>query len=700
MSLPSVRVLTPALLVLASSTTVIAKELPVEQMVVTASRTEKPLATIPNTVTVIDQKSLEQQIGINGDLSSVLGNLIPSFSPSRQKLSNSGESLRGRKPLYLIDGVPQSNPLRDGGRDGNTISPLMLERVEVIHGANAIHGLGAAGGIINLITKRPSDTPEHSLKIGLSGQEEELDDSLGYSGSYSFSGSFEQFDLLASVAFESVGVGFDADGQVVGFDTTQGDTMDSENLDTFLKIGKDFENQRLEFTYNRYEIEGETNWVPVNGDVDAGIPTTAVEGTVEGDAPKNEVTTISLSYRHDQLLGHSLRAQLFKQDFAGTYGGGRFGTFQDPAFGADIFDQSENQSEKYGLKLTLNKDELAGLPLALTYGLDVFQDQTQQKLVQTGRAWVPESTYKNYAPFLQFEYSGIEQLTVTTGVRHEVSELEVDDFTTLASYGSQEVTGGTPDFSETLYNMGASYQINDVVRLYGNYAESFSMPDVGRVLRGIDQPNQSVETFLDLTPISTENSEIGVEFNIDNIRSQITYYQSESDFGQRLQANADGIFSVQREKTDIDGIELRIDWLASNKDLFGIRYAKTRGEYDSNDDGKVDTDLDGRNIAPDRINLSWERDWTDTVSTRLQFNRLLNRNFKDLNNSRYESFEGYTTIDVSAEWQASVGTFTLGVQNLNNQDYFTYYSQAGGGSAARNFKGYGRSIRLSYERHF
>ena len=88
-----------------------------EEMVITASRVEKPLSTIPNTVTLIDQAELERQLSIQNDLSTVLGNLIPSFSPSRQKMTSAGESLRGRKPLYLIDGIPQSNPLRSGGRD-------------------------------------------------------------------------------------------------------------------------------------------------------------------------------------------------------------------------------------------------------------------------------------------------------------------------------------------------------------------------------------------------------------------------------------------------------------------------------------------------------------------------------------------------------------------------------------------------------
>jgi iron complex outermembrane receptor protein len=62
--------------------------------------------------------------------------------------------LRGRQVLVLIDGIPQSTPLRNGARDLRVIDPSAIERVEVIKGASAIYGNGADGGIINYITKR------------------------------------------------------------------------------------------------------------------------------------------------------------------------------------------------------------------------------------------------------------------------------------------------------------------------------------------------------------------------------------------------------------------------------------------------------------------------------------------------------------------------------------------------------------------
>ncbi len=672
-----------------------------EEVIVTANRVATPLSTVPNTVTVINEAELQRQLAIHNDISTVLGNLIPSYSPSRQKMTSAGETLRGREPLYLIDGVPQSNPLRNGGRDGHTIAPSMLERVEVLHGANAIHGLGAAGGIINLITKRPSESLEQTVKVDSSFQTESISESGDYGVAYSLSNSFGAADLLASVDFRSTGMAYDADGELIGVDNTQGDTMDSEALDLFLKTGYNWDDQRLELMVNRYDIEGNHRWGSLPGDVDADIPSGAIKANLPGEGARNKVTTASVSYENELFLGQRLRLQVYRQDFEATYGGEitPIATFQDPAYGADLIDQSQNNSEKLGLKLTLATGEIAGLPLSLVYGFDALQDETWQALIQTGRTWVPETRYDNYAPFLQAEFSAIEQLTVTAGVRHEESTLKVDDFTTLYSYGSQFVRGGEPDFSETLYNLGGTYQVTDAWRVFANYSEAYSMPDVGRVLRGINEPGQSVESFLDLTPILTENSEFGVEFDNGTFDVELSYYVSDSDFGQRLQRGADGIYTVMREKTEIDGLELRASWALGDSDQLGLRYAESEGRYDSNADGKVDSDLGGTNIAPDRLNLSWDRNWGDMVNTRLQLNYLLDRSVKNRSGTTVNEFDGYTTVDLSADVAIFSGVLSLSVQNLGNTDYYTYYSQSSPNDL-RNFKGMGRSFSLAYQYSF
>ena len=496
-------------------------------------------------------------------------------------------------------------------------------------------------------------------------------------------------------------MGYDADGDVIGVDNTQGDIMDSKTANVFVKGGYNWNDQRLELMVNHFKVKNDHNWVSVPGDVDLDIPSSAEKGPLLGEGAQNTVTAISANYLKEEFFGHSLRVQIFRQDFEATYGAQNtpIATFQDSVFGADLVDQSQNNSEKVGVKVTLAKQQIAGLPVDLVYGIDFLEDETWQALIQTGRSWVPATEYQNYAPFVQVEYTGIENLHVVGGIRYEKSELKVDDFTTLASYGSRFVAGGNPDFSQTLPNLGATYKINKHWRVFANYSEAFSMPDVGRVLRGINVPDQSVETFLDLEPILTENTEVGIVFNSERFSAEVSYYTSDSDFGQRLQRGSDGIYTVKREQTEVDGLELRADWQATDQDSLTVSFARTEGRFDSDADGRVDSDLGGSNISPDRVNVSWTRVWSERVNSRLQYNYLMDREFKNASHVLVNEFDGYATLDAIAQVKAFDGQFTLAMQNLTDKDFYTYYSQVNPNDV-RNFKGLGRSLSLSWRTEF
>ena len=99
-----------------------------EAVVVSATRMPTPVTALPNTVTIIDQSVIEQRTAASDDLASLLEANVPGFGPSLKKLTGRGESLRGRNPLYTINGVPQHTPLRDGERDGQHDGQRQQER--------------------------------------------------------------------------------------------------------------------------------------------------------------------------------------------------------------------------------------------------------------------------------------------------------------------------------------------------------------------------------------------------------------------------------------------------------------------------------------------------------------------------------------------------------------------------------------------
>lgn len=684
----------------AASSSALAQETQVDERIeITATRTNQQVATIPATVTVIDGEQLRQQLAVADSLSDVLGNLAPSFSPSRQKLSSAGETLRGRDPLYLIDGVPQSNPLRNGSRAAYTIDPLMIERVEIIHGASAIQGMGASGGIINIITKSATEGSSHEVVAGVSAPTSEVDDGLSYRTGYLFRTAQGDWNFVGGVQVRSTGMYVDGNGNFIGTDVTQGDTQDSESYDIFAKLKRELaQGESLELMVNHFNMEGNGDYSPVTGDRANGVPTLAIEQASEGDPATNEVTTAQLTYLNADVLGANLTWQLFLQDFSALYGGGRFAVFQDPALADNLFDQSRNDSRKYGSRFTMNWNQVAATPFDVTAGLDYLNDTTFQELAQTNRNWVPETTFNNWAPFVQGRYQQ-GGLTLSAGLRYEYGELQVDDFTSLASYNSTFVAGGSPSFNELLPNVGAVYAFNDQWRAFVSYSEGFSMPDVGRVLRAISTPNQDIDSFLNIQPVIADNQEVGVEYRGQALQVSLSYFQSDSDLGARLQADADGIFSVLRERTEIDGFEVSATYSPTVNTSFGLNYADTDGEFDSDGDQRVDTQLGGRNIAPRRMNLHWQQQWSDSISSRVQWNQFFDRDIYT-GADAINNFDGYNTLDAQVTYETrDYGMFSVGVENLLDEFYLTYYAQTAG-SDLTNFAGRGRTASLNWQYSF
>ncbi len=331
--------------------------LKVKPVTITATRIEKPLTAIPNTVTIVEREAITQQTTIRDDVQSILENTVPGFGPSLRKLTGRAESLRGRNPLYLIDGVPQFNALRDGSRDGKTIDPFFLERIEVIHGSNAIQGVGATGGVVSMATRSPRPDGKWTtlVRTGVTTHDSFNEDGVSYKLAGLTGKKFERFDVMGGATFHHRGLYFDGDGDPVGLYRTQGDIMDSKSWDVFFKAGYEPDaHQRLQVMVNHFTLEGDADFRPVNGDRTTGRLTTTEPGdpTAEvGDPTKNTTTTFSLDYRNKDLFKGELVSQFFYQDYSARFGGGTFGRFYRlTPDGPPFLDQSQIESTKLGAK--------------------------------------------------------------------------------------------------------------------------------------------------------------------------------------------------------------------------------------------------------------------------------------------------------------------------------------------------------------
>ena len=685
------------------------------EVVVTATRSVLPASALPLTVDVIDKAELDQQIAISGSVTDAVATLTPSFSPTRQKLSGAGETLRGRSPLYAINGIPQSTPLRDGSRDGFTIDGFFVDRVELIYGSNALQGIGGTGGIVNQVTVGAPQTDGISGRVLVQGTADSDFHSDGLGGKLAGLVQYKagRFDASIGAAGEKRGAFYDGDGRRIGVNLTQGETQDSRSLSLFGRFGYQLgETGRIDLIATRYELKGDGDYVAVAGNRATDLPTSAIKGTPPGEPAASRTESVALSVTDTNLGDGNFVSQIFFNRTRDTFGGeiNPIATFQDAAIApiGTLFDQSQNRSRKLGAKASYEHVMPGWQALDLTVGVDALIDKTEQKLIATGRVWVPPTDFRSIAPFAQANLALFDRkLRIAGGVRWENVRIKIDDYHTLASTttlpGGVAVAGGSPRFNDLLLNGGVVVEPWAGIRAYVSYAEGYTVPDIGRITRAVSKPNVDIDTFLDISPIVSNNREIGFELKRGPLDASVTYFWSSSDKGQLLIARSNGIYDVQRQRVEIEGLEINatvrtpIDGLRAS-----IGYAHLKGRYDASTvpDGVVDTDLDGTNISPDRLNaaLTYAK---GRVSARLQAQWYLSRDFYGLVRDPRNDFEGYALADASLRYQTDLGGITLSVQNLFDRQYVDYSSDTRlPTDNFAYFAGRGRTMTLGWDYRF
>ncbi|KYZ85475.1 hypothetical protein A3Q32_04440 [Alcanivorax sp. KX64203] len=157
-----------------------------DQVVVSATRQSMAASELAHAVTVIEREELETQWRTAANLGEVLAKTVPGMAPASQTLTNFNQTLRGRNLLVLIDGIPQ-NTSRNISRDLMNIDPANIERIEVLRGGSAVYGSGAAGGVVNIITRRNRSQAVTKLELQ-SALSKVTGDGLGYRGEQSVGG--------------------------------------------------------------------------------------------------------------------------------------------------------------------------------------------------------------------------------------------------------------------------------------------------------------------------------------------------------------------------------------------------------------------------------------------------------------------------------------------------------------------------------
>lgn len=135
----------------------------------TGTKTDTPIEKIPQTINVVtaDEITARGAVSVTEALRYTPGINVNGFTDANKIADEITARSFAPAPIYL-DGayLPYAGSL--GG--SLQIDPYWLERVEVLKGpASVLYGQNQPGGIVNLVTKKPTDTPYREVKVGYGG---------------------------------------------------------------------------------------------------------------------------------------------------------------------------------------------------------------------------------------------------------------------------------------------------------------------------------------------------------------------------------------------------------------------------------------------------------------------------------------------------------------------------------------------------
>jgi len=145
------------------------KDITLEPVVVTATKTERAPEDVTQSVTVITADEIKKSGATTPSeaVRKTVGMTVNEYGP---RGANSNLSVRGStsaQVLVLLDGKRLNSP-RTGGYNLSDLPVSLddIERIEIVRGSSsALYGADAVGGVINIITKKPD-----KLAFGLNAE--------------------------------------------------------------------------------------------------------------------------------------------------------------------------------------------------------------------------------------------------------------------------------------------------------------------------------------------------------------------------------------------------------------------------------------------------------------------------------------------------------------------------------------------------
>lgn len=592
-----------------------------DRVVVSASLNEEAAATSPAFTTVITAEDIAKSpVNSLADLlRETVGVNNRTDSSGRDEIQIRG--LGGRYTLMLVDGkrISSSGALWRGGDFDYSSVPLgSIERVEIVRGPMAaLYGSDAIGGVINIITKKPSDdwtgtvTAEHrTIDGGDKGNQDRIN--IATSGAIT--------DTI------SLAVGGEVYDRDPWFTTSAADithparleekksknlvTTTSFKLDEAQKLDLDLSYNRDQRPYSQYSYAYYPAW-----------------NFTSMDFREQEITRFSYGLSHTGVWSWGSSNVFVKQedveidDFNTAYNNPKQRTLKEKNSYAKAYGNSQ---------LGINN---------LTAGLDYRQQTIEDPAtyLQTG-----EAVNKNIAVFAQDDISLTNKLNLALGGR-------VDD---------HEVFGN--HFTSKAY---LTYAASDMVTIKGGVSEAFKAPDAYQLSEEYSVISCGGNCYLagnpDLKPETSTNYEVGVELRKNHWDASLVLFNNDVD--EMIVAYYNSA-TVSREWINVASARTRGVELQGSVDIssaFSISGNYTYLDTESIDGDGKKTTLDNRPETLANLSLTWK------PIKRLNTSLATNYTGKQFYEGR--ELPGYTRVDLALAANITpVFVARVGVKNLTD----------------------------------
>jgi iron complex outermembrane receptor protein len=653
-------------------------ESPLDTVVVTGNRAPSQISEIAASMSVVDERRLQDQLAADTNVLSSLDTLVPGLTVSQGEFRNGCRTnIRGRAAQFLINGVPTNDNLRRstcGSLFG--LSPHAIERIEVVRGSTALYGAGAPGGLINLITRSAgSNEPVVDLVTQWSFNPHERDDSDEYNFYAGAGQKLDSVDYYAGIAYSEYGVRRDPNGTIV-----PGTTFEDVSVHTTLGTGIGGGELRLTALYFEQDPEDvySTDGTQLSGSRFAeNVFVPEPRNPFEAQAETTQ-TVLSLGYTHPDVLGHALEVSIYYHDEELVQRSADY-------FEGDVFYFDSNaQNERLGLRSALHRTvETSGGELEFVYGFDALRQSYYRPQVDPATGAIigyvsPEVVLDQYAVFVQPRWQ-MGRWQFTGGIRHERFYGEIGDRGYDPTLPRVATPGDTPDFHLSLFNIGAIYNLTETLQLYGGFSQGAEISEFGRAARGAADPD-----LVNLDADASDQYELGLRGTAGPVAFSAAVFYSQSDKAADLQADPScageplcPLIPLRLER-ELQGIELTADWRASERVTVGSLLTYQEGE--AKEPGAPAIPFGTDTLSPLRLTAYAELEVFSGWQNRLQVSYFHESDEYDAAEQAlgYRNTDSYTLVDLVSSYSVGPGRLTLGISNLLNEEYVNVTNQASG----------------------